>query len=123
MGAGLRARAAERLGATMARTISVCDRESDVYEYLEYKLRNTQRFVIRAQVDRRVLHSAENLFGTLARDAVEINGYTVNVLQRGGRKARQATVHLRSLQMELQAPAGGKAGRPTLDHRSDRARP
>ena len=108
------ARAAERLGATMARTISVCDRESDVYEYLEYKLRNTQRFVIRAQVDRRVLHSAENLFGTLARDAVEINGYTVNVLQRGGRKARQATVHLRSLQMELQAPAGGKAGRPTL---------
>lgn len=52
-------RTAERFGATMARTISVCDREFDVYEYLDYKLRHAQRFVIRAKVDRRVLHSAD----------------------------------------------------------------
>jgi len=32
----------------MARTISICDRESDVYEYLTYKQRQQQRFVVRA---------------------------------------------------------------------------
>lgn len=100
-------RTAQRLGATMARTISVCDRESDGYEYLDYKRRNAQRFVIRAKVDRRVCASEEHLFETLARDAVELSCYTVNVVQRGGRKARQATLHLRSLRLELHAPQGG----------------
>lgn len=94
-------RTAERLGATMARTLSVCDREPDVYEYLDYKLRHAQRVVIRAKVDRRVLHSAPPLFAT------RLSCYTVNVVQRGGRKARQATVHLRSLSLELHAPAEG----------------
>ncbi len=42
-------RTAECLGTTMARTIAVCDRESDVYEYLNYKLQHAQRFVIRAK--------------------------------------------------------------------------
>lgn len=97
---------AERLGATMARTISVCDRESDVYEYLDYKLRHTQRFVIRAKVDRRVLHGDQTLFATLSRDAAKLSCYTVNVVQRGGRKARLATLSLRSLRLELQAPVG-----------------
>ena len=97
---------AERLGAAMVRTISVCDRESDVYEYLDYKRRKEQRFVIRAKVDRRVLHGDQNLFATLARDAARLSCYTVNVVQRGGRKARQATLNLRSLRLELQAPMG-----------------
>jgi hypothetical protein len=107
-------RVAECLGATMARTISVCDRESDVYEYLDYKRRKEQRFVIRAKVDRRVLHGAQNLFATLAHDAVSLSCYTVNVVQRGGRKARQATLNLRSLSVELQAPAGNAGGRKPL---------
>jgi hypothetical protein len=33
----------------MQRTISVCDRESDIYDYLWHKQRNKQRFVVRAQ--------------------------------------------------------------------------
>ena len=105
-------RTAQRLGATMARTISVCDRESDVYEYLDYKRRNAQRYVIRAKVDRQVLGRDENLFETVARDAVELSCYTVNVMQRGGRKARQAQVHLRSLRLELHAPQGGAPRAP-----------
>lgn len=108
-------RTAERLGATMERTISVCDRESDVYEYLEYKLRKAQRFVVRAKVDRRLQGSEELLFATLEREAVEVSCYTVNVEQRGGRKARQATVHLRSMRMKLKAPAGGSGGRAALE--------
>jgi hypothetical protein len=105
---------AERLGAAMARTISVCDRESDVYEYLEYKLGHAQRFVIRAKVDRRLLGGKQNLFETLARDAAELSSYTVEVVQRGGRKARQAKVSLRSLRMELKAPEGSPVSRAPL---------
>jgi hypothetical protein len=40
------------LGETMARTIPVCDRESDVFEYLHYKHEQGPRFVIRAPSDR-----------------------------------------------------------------------
>ena len=42
------------LGPAMQRTISVCDRESDIYDYLCYKHRNKQRFVVRAQANRRL---------------------------------------------------------------------
>ena len=62
-------RMAERLGEAMMRTISVCDRESDIYEYLSYKLGQGHRFVLRAQSDRRVLQAAQPLFGTLGRQA------------------------------------------------------
>jgi Transposase DNA-binding/Transposase DDE domain len=107
-------RTAERLGATMGRTISVCDRESDVYEYLDYKRRQEQRFVIRAKVDRRVVPGAQNLFAALSDDGARLSCYTVNVVQRGGRKARQATLTLRSLRLELQAPASDSGCRGPL---------
>ena len=119
-------RTAERLGATMARTISVCDRESDVYEYLDYKRGNAQRFrcagrtsvagagmrrsdVIRAKVDRQVLGSDENLFETLARDALELSSYTVNVVQRGGRPLSR--IHAR--RGTCTSVCGAKRARPT----------
>lgn len=98
-------RMAERLGETMKRTISVCDRESDIYEYLSYKLGQSHRFVLRAQSDRRLLPSARCLFDTMDSDAQTLCQGTVAVAQRGGRRAREATVALRSLQVQLQAPA------------------
>lgn len=98
-------RMAERLGDAMRRTISVCDRESDIYEYLSYKLQHGHRFVLRAKSDRRVLQSTQSLFTTLEREAPVLCCYTVAVKQRGGRRARQAKLALRSLQVELQAPA------------------
>jgi len=107
-------RTAERLGATLGRTISVCDRESDVYEYLDYKRHQEQRFVIRAKVDRRVVHGGQTLFAALSDDGARLSCYTVNVVQRGGRKARQATLTLRSLRLELQAPASDSGGRGPL---------
>lgn len=97
-------RMTERLGETMARTISVCDRESDIYEYLSYKLGQGHRFVLRAQSDRRVLASSQRLFATAEQEAPTLCHYTVAIAQRGGRRARTATLALRSLQVELQAP-------------------
>lgn len=97
---------AKRLGSAMQRTISVCDRESDVYEYLSYKYGHDQRFVVRAQVDRRLLHSDANLFETLNYEASALWCYTVQIPQRGGRRAREAKLLLRSATVELLAPAG-----------------
>jgi len=101
-----------RLGTHMARTISVCDRESDVYEYLDYKLQNGQRFVIRASVDRALSCSAGRLFDVLDENA-ELLGYkSVEVPQRGGRKARRAKLALSAMRVELRPPARtqGKLG-------------
>ena len=106
---------AARLGEAMDRTISVCDRESDVYEYLRYKQQRGQRYVVRAQSDRRVLEAEHpTLFAALERTAQTLCGYTVTVEQRGGRRARQAKVALRSLSVTLQAPADRPAGSASL---------
>jgi hypothetical protein len=105
---------AKYLGSAIQRTISVCDRESDVYEYLLYKLREEQRFVVRAQVDRRVLHSDFKLFEALKRDAWAVCCYTVQIPQRGGRQAREAKLLLRSAMLELLAPAGRSVAQGSL---------
>lgn len=65
-----------RLGDMMKRTISICDREADLYEYLNYKLQHDQRFVVRAKVDRHVLESQAGLFETLEKKGVELCCYT-----------------------------------------------
>ena len=51
-------RMAARLGETQGRTVSVCDREADVYEYLQHKVGRGERFVVRASWDRRVAGEA-----------------------------------------------------------------
>jgi hypothetical protein len=101
---------ARRLGVMMKRTISVCDRESDIYEYLLYKREHGQRFVTRASVDRRVAGETNHLFATLEAQARVKAHKTVHVSQRGGRKARKAKLVLRAAALELQSPQGRKAG-------------
>jgi hypothetical protein len=105
---------AKRLGPTMQRTISVCDRESDIYDYLWHKCLNNQRFVVRAQADRRLLDSEAKLFETLGRDATALCGYAVEIPQRGGRKARTAKVLLRSATLDFLVPEGSAARDATL---------
>ncbi len=102
-------RTAARLGDTMARTISVCDREADLYEYLSYKLQQSQRFVVRAKVDRRVLGSEAGLFATLENESTELCCYTFQVPQRGGRLARTAKLLLRSATLTVMPPVGSPA--------------
>lgn len=105
-------RLSQRLGAHMARTISVCDRESDVYEYLDYKHQNGQRFVIRASVDRALSCSAGRLFEVLDEQAELLGHKSVDIPQRGGRKARRARLALSVMRVELRPPprAQGTSG-------------
>lgn len=103
-------RSAERLGPeTMARTVMIGDREADGFDFLSYNLQQKQRFVIRVRVDRRLQDEAARLWEHLAAQP-SLGTAEVPVQQRGGRKARVATVQLRSAEVTLPAPwrPGGK---------------
>ncbi|WP_049623429.1 IS4 family transposase [Frateuria defendens] len=99
------ARMAGRMGCAMARTISVCDRESDVYEYLHYKHEQGQRYVVRAQSDRGLTQSGQTLFGALAGEQAWQYEAIVEVTQRGGRAARKARVQVCGRRLEVKPPA------------------
>lgn len=106
-------RMAARLGDAMARTISVCDRESDIYEYLRYKCEQGQRFVVRAQSDWGLTDSEQTLFEVLAANQAWQYATTVEVAQRGGRVGRKAHVQVCGSRVELRPPADrGKAAVP-----------
>lgn len=99
-------RMAERLGVTQARVISVCDREADIYEYLQYKVERGERFIVRASWDRRVAGEARHLFEALERAPV-LGSHGVRVQQRGGahaRRSRQAHLQVRSACIKFCAP-------------------
>lgn len=96
-----------RLGETMKGVISVCDRESDIHAYLEYKQRTGQRFVVRAAQDRRL---DEGTLFTRMEGAPELGRLVVKVAQRGGRRAREAHLRVHAMRVRLQPPKNGAPG-------------
>lgn len=100
------ARMAERLGATLARVISVCDREADIYEYLTYKVERGERFIVRASWDRRLSSGAARLVEALEQAPV-VSTHKISLAQRGGahaRRARKVELEVRAVRVQLQAP-------------------
>lgn len=103
-------RMAARLGETMARTLSVCDREADIYEYLKYKRQAGERFVVRAAWDRRATGDVGHLFAALEQSAL-LGEHPVQLAQRGGpqgRRAREARLQVRAATLTLRAPRRGE---------------
>lgn len=97
-----------RLGAELSgRTISICDREADVAEYLSWQQEVGGRYVVRAAQDRRLVGCTTRLWETLEHSAV-LGEHEVEVPQRGGRAARCAKVTLRTQAVELSCPRGLK---------------
>ena len=94
---------AERLGDTLQHTISVCDRESDVYEYMHYKVNAGQRFVLRTHYNRKLDNTAVKLFDTV-RDLESAGTYEAQIEQKGGRVARTATMELAYAPVRVLAP-------------------
>jgi len=103
----------QRLGSLMADTISVCDRESDIYEYLAYKQAQAQRFVLRAAHDRRLAETDDTLLDTI--EACQAGGhYRVSIPQKGGRRARTAKMALSYATVTCRAPERCQSGSPAL---------
>ena len=92
-----------RLGDQMTKTISVCDREADIFEYVQYKLNHNQKFVVRATQSRTLIGEDQLLFDALAAEPV-LGKYTITVPQRGGRKERKATLQVKSKKVTIQSP-------------------
>jgi hypothetical protein len=94
-----------RMGTLMRRVISVCDRESDIYEYLNFKVKSEQRFVIRAVQNRRLTKGEFNHLYSAVKEASKLGEYPVSILQKKDRKARVAQVELYSCKVTLSPPA------------------
>ena len=104
----------ERVGTT-DNIITVCDREGDIYEYLDYLNREGQRFVVRATYDRRLATAAGNLWDYMSEQPI-IGHHEVEIQQRGpqratlgrparpGRSAERRRVEVRVGHVELLKP-------------------
>ena len=95
---------AERLGPLMQRVISVCDREADLIEYLAYKHQQGQRFIVRSAKSRRIEEADSKLYAFGCELAVA-GERSVNVPQKGGRKARQVQCDIRYAPDTIKVPA------------------
>lgn len=96
----------ERLGAKkMERTLSVCDRDADVYEYIQYKLERNERFIIRACQNRQLTSSRKTLFNYLS-DVTPLGKYEVEIAQKSHRKKRKVELSLSASTVILPPPAG-----------------
>lgn len=77
----------------VSNVIDVCDREADIYEYLDHHIKHQHRFLVRAKENRMLLEPNSKLKQLVETSPVKCS-YTVNVKQRGGRKGRQAHMAL-----------------------------
>lgn len=78
-------RSSERIRSRVPSTKSliwVCDREADVYEYLQYKLRHDDRFVVRASYNRAIEGDDGSIWERLRKEPVRYQR-TVQIQQRG----------------------------------------
>ncbi len=94
---------ASRYAPVMDRIISVCDRESDIFEYMTYKQTAQHRFVVRVNHDRALQDSELKLKEHIG-DQSSTASYQVKVKQKGGRKARTANVAVRHAEVLISAP-------------------
>ncbi len=99
----------QRMGNMMSRVIAVCDREADIYAYMQDKVANQERFVVRSKHRRKDTESGLYLYDYLQQQP-ELGGYQVNIPQksvvdkhgkRKNRPARKATLSLRRGQVTL----------------------
>ncbi len=92
-----------RYASVMDNIISVCDRESDIFEYIVYKDKHQQRFVVRAKHERRVTDNGDKLTAYINQQSSALS-YQVKIQQKGGRKARIANVAVRFASVTISPP-------------------
>ena len=93
-----------RLGDKIKDTISVCDREADIYEYIQYKIENEQRFIIRARHNRPLAELQINLAEHLS-EVESLGTYTIEIAQKSNRKKRTVELALKATSITINPPA------------------
>ena len=102
----------KRLGDSMKNTLSICDRESDIIEYLHYKNTHSQRYLVRARANR-PLANGQRLFD-YAKQLQPAGDYTLVIPQRGGRASRTVTMEVGYTEVEILAPERKQKHIPTI---------
>ena len=74
--------------------ISVCDREGDIFEYIQYKLEHNQRFIVRGSHNRKLEENNKNYLFQMLSSAILLGTYTIEIAQKSNRKKRQVTLEL-----------------------------
>lgn len=95
-----------RLGDS-SNVIDVCDREADMYEYLDYQVSQNNRFIVRAKENRRLTKANNKLSDALAQAPI-CGEKDIYIPQRGNRKARWAKLALSYAEVELKRPGKSK---------------
>lgn len=98
---------ASRLQDKMSDVISVCDREADIYEYLQYKLTEQHRFVVRSMQSRHIEEGTDKLYA-FASTLKSAGQKQIEIAQKGGRKARSATLDIVFAPVTLKVPSNKK---------------
>jgi hypothetical protein len=91
----------------MPHVISVCHREADSIEYLHYKLEYQQRFVVRSMISRHI-EEADGKLHLYGRSLQSTGERQVDVVQKGGHKARTAICDVRFAPVTLKMPSNKK---------------
>ncbi|MFT6977057.1 MAG: hypothetical protein ACJAZA_000761 [Shewanella psychromarinicola] len=98
------------------KTISVCDREADIYDYIEHKLGYDERFVVRGKHKRQINDSNQDIFAHLAGQS-ELGTHKIEIPQKGmvdnkgkryNRKARVVQLQIKSTTVTIK----NKHGKP-----------
>lgn len=74
-----------------------------MFEYIDYKTINNQRFVVRAKHERVVNADGDKLSPYIENQSSEVS-YSVKIQQKGGRKARIAKVAVRHACITIYPP-------------------
>ncbi len=92
-----------RLGEKIKHVISVCDREADIIEYLDYKQQHDERFIVRCAHSRCIEEGEDTLFAF--GEALRCAGKrTIHVPQKGGRKARTVICEIKFAPVTIKIP-------------------
>ncbi len=86
----------ERLGSKLSDVISVCDREADIFEYIQYKLDHNQRFIVRASHNRKLEGNNNGYLFQMLSSAITLGTYLIDIAQKSNRKKRQVTLELKA---------------------------
>ena len=97
----------------VSNVIDICDREADIYEYLDYHIKHQHRFLVRAK-DNRILLEPNSKLKSLVETSPHQCGYSVDVKQRGGRKGRKAHMMLSYEAVSIKKPKRAQ-GKDSLD--------
>ena len=86
-----------------ANLIDVCDREADIYEYLDHQINAKNRFLVRAS-ENRLLNKPDGKVRDII-NSLNISGYySIDIKQKGGRKHRTAKIGLSYEEIIIKKP-------------------